>query len=232
MIKKILRKLLGTKAPTKLPPGCIAKERMKAFLPANPIILEAGAADGSDTLEMSSVFPDATIYALEPIPDIFRQMKNTVKGCRNVKTFQVGLSDKTGKARFNLSTDEQGEILSSSSLLTPKEHKTVHPHILFDSSIEIDTITIDGFCLENNISHIDLLWIDLQGYEFQVLKASPNILKTVRVIHTEVSLIEAYEHTVLYPELKEWLISEGFSVEIEELPFKDMGNVVFVRRSK
>jgi len=229
MIKKLIRKIFSLNTLPKPQPGCIDKQRIRALLPPKPVILEAGAADGGDTLEMSSLFSDGQIYALEPIPVIYEKLKANVKSCRNVKTFQLGLSDTSGKTLLNLSTDERNEILSSSSILKPKEHVNVHPNILFNQTIEIDTITIDEFCQQNKIPVIDFLWLDLQGIEFQTLKASPKTLKSVKVIHTEVSLIETYEQTVLYPEFRDWLIAQGFSVEIEELPFKDMGNVVFVR---
>jgi hypothetical protein len=49
------------------------------------------------------------------------------------------------------------------------------------------------------------------------------------VIYTEVSLVETYEGVALYPELKAFLIEQGFVVKQEQLPWPDMGNVLFVR---
>lgn len=65
--------------------------------------------------------------------------------------------------------------------------------------------------------------------EFQVLQASPEILSTVKVIQAEFSFIPDWcKGTVLYPELKIFLLEKGF-VEL----FKDEnvlgGDAVFIR---
>ena len=84
--------------------------------------------------------------------------------------------------------------------------------------------------MANNIDHIDFMWLDMQGAEYQMLKKSKIILPTVKVIFTEVSLLQMYEDCPLYPEFRAWLESEGFEVVAEQLPWKDMGNVLFIRK--
>ena len=64
------------------------------------------------------------------------------------------------------------------------------------------------------------------------MNSSPKILKTVKVIHTEVSLKEMYENSILYPEMKKWLYEKKFKLKIEALPWPDMGNVLFIRDEK
>lgn len=230
MLKRIIRRLIYGKIVPPLPPGAISKKSIKEYLDENAIILEAGASDGGDTLEMSSLFPKGKIYAFEPVASFYDQLKEKLKDHNNVQIFPYALSDTTGSQQFNLSRDEQGNIASSSSLLKPKEHLTEHPEILFTEAITVQTITIDDFCHQNKIEKIDFLWLDIQGNEYHVLKASPKILKTVKVIHAEVSLIDTYEDTLKYPEFKSWLSSQGFEVAIEALPWRDMGNVLFVRK--
>jgi hypothetical protein len=70
----------------------------------------------------------------------------------------------------------------------------------------------------------------MQGAEYRVLASSPEILKTVKVLFTEVSLIETYSEVLLYPEFKTWLEKQGFEMVLEDLPYDDMGNVLFVRK--
>ena len=118
----------------------------------------------------------------------------------------------------------------SSSLLQPTGHLIDHPDTFFRETIMVRTMTIDDWAREQSINAIDLLWLDMQGLELAVLKASPQILKTVRVIHTEVSVREQYANTPLYPEVRSWLAEQGFRVEVEAIPPSwDGGNVLFVR---
>ena len=76
---------------------------------------------------------------------------------------------------------------------------------------------------------IDFMWLDLQGMELNVLKSGKSILQTVIAIYTEVSSIEVYKDQTLYTDLKEWLTSNGFSIE-REVVEKGGGNVLFIRK--
>ena len=120
----------------------------------------------------------------------------------------------------------------SSSLLKPKEHLTDHPDVFFNEAIKVKTMKLDDWTAANNISTIDLLWLDMQGFELEVLKASSVILPKVKVIHMEVSTRPTYEGVPLYSDVKEWMQQNGFRVEVEAIPNGwDMGNVLFVRNS-
>ena len=48
------------------------------------IIVEAGASDGVDTLELNSYFPEARIFALEPVKDQFEHLTIKFKNTDNV----------------------------------------------------------------------------------------------------------------------------------------------------
>ena len=208
--------------------GEITKVFIEQFLHDSPIIIDAGSYDGKDAIGMAKKWEGDKIYAFEPIPKLFNNLKRNTRSYSNIQCFSYALSNKTSSELMYVSG---GKDNGSSSLLVPKEHLRAHPTITFEETINVKTITLDTWAKDNNIDHIDLLWFDLQGMELDVLKASPNILKTVQVIHTEVSLIETYEKVPLYQELKDWLCKRGFIVVKEELPWKDMGNVLFVRAS-
>ncbi|MEL6926550.1 MAG: FkbM family methyltransferase [Bacteroidota bacterium] len=218
-----LKKILGVGQSK----GTISKKKIARHLPDNPIIIEAGASTGEDTYEMAQLFPRGTIYAFEPLPNIYDIMSKRVANCPNVKTFQSALSDQTGTATINVSS---GNRNSSSSLMTPKEHLNSHPDITFDQSIEVPTISLDDFIAEQQLPQIDFLWLDMQGYEYAVLSASEKIFDSLQLLYTEVSLVETYEGVPLYKEYRQWLESKGMEVLIEELPWPDMGNVLFRKK--
>jgi FkbM family methyltransferase len=192
----------------------------------DPVIIEAGAHIGSDTIEMSRVWPGATIHAFEPIPSIYKELLSSTKKYKNITTHPLALSNATGDAEIFVSS---GASNGSSSLLTPKEHIADHPDVHFRDKIKIKTITLDEWAVQNNVDHVDFAWLDMQGFELPVLKASRVIAKTLKVIYTEVSLKEMYEGSILYPELKQWMIESGFRIELEDMPFDDFGNVLFVK---
>src|SRR3989304_6137581 len=92
------------KTITPLPQAPITKEIIKQFLPNNAIIVEAGAHIGRDTLKMSLLWPQGTIYAFEPVPELFAQLVERTKEQLNVRCFNIALSTVRGTATLNVSS--------------------------------------------------------------------------------------------------------------------------------
>ncbi|MGD0338465.1 MAG: FkbM family methyltransferase [Bacteroidota bacterium] len=209
--------------------GIISKTEIAKFLPSNPIIIEAGAYIGNDTKTMSRQWPDGFIHAFEPVPSIYSKLVRNVRRCNNVRCYPIALAKESGLVQIFIS---DGESTASSSLLRPKEHLKYHPKTVFQKPQLVESTTLDDWKRRYNIEKVDFLWLDTQGTELEIMKNAPIVMRDVSVIYTEVSLKEMYEGSSLYGELKRWLMAEGFVVKREELPWEDMGNVLFVRTSK
>lgn len=208
---------------------------LKPYLPENPIIVEAGAFDGTDTRKISMNWPHGTIHAFEPIPDVFALLKGNTTEFSNVVRHPIALSDQNGTATLYVSEkpSRPGEPFQAGTLLKPKE-RLKHSPITYPRTITVPTITLDTWAEQHNIDHIDFMWLDLQGMALPVLKGGINILKTVRALFVEVEFIEAYENQAQYEETKAWLESQGFTAIAQD--FADTtswiyGNVLFVNRS-
>ncbi len=204
---------------------------VKRYLPENPIILEAGSFDGEDTLYVAKFWPQSTIYSFEPVPQIYKKFCRNTKNCSQIKGFNIALGDSCGKKSFYVSSDKNSPHIpsQSSSLLPPKEHLDYAPHIQFNKIIEVNCFTIDAWAAENNIKNIDLMWLDMQGNELETLQASPEILKTVKAIITEVEFVEAYEGQSLYRDVKDWLEAQGFTMIALSTTAEWFGDAIFIR---
>jgi 2-O-methyltransferase len=208
--------------------GEVSKEYIRKLLPENPIIVEAGAHNGTDTLEMAKLWPNGKIHAFEPIPKLFSELKRKTLNCSNVTCYDYALSNSNGIQNFFVSSGGED---GSSSILKPSGNLTVHhPQILFKEMINVESIILDEWAKKHHIDHVDFLWFDLQGAEYLILEASPKVLESVKVIYSEISLVELYEGTLLYPQYRKWLEEKGFIVIREEIPWKDGGNVLFVKK--
>lgn len=200
---------------------------IKRKIPSNPVIIEAGAHIGSDSGRFAQIWKDAKIYAFEPVPTVYSQLVENTSAYGNIKTIPLALSDSNGVTKMFVSS---GRSDASSSLLAPKQHLEVHPDVQFNETISVETTTLDDFCIKNNISHIDFMWLDMQGYELPMLMASKKMISNITLIYSEVSLIETYEGVSTYQKYKEWMEESGFKVYKEYFPWKDMGNVLFVKK--
>lgn len=55
---------------------------------------------------------------------------------------------------------------------------------------DVSSLTLDDFCKNNNINHIDILKIDVEGHELKVLKGLSNMLDQQKVNHLFVEINE------------------------------------------
>jgi len=204
---------------------------IKKYLPINPVILEAGAYDGTDTVFLADYFgPHCKVYSFEPVPYLYDIAKKNTHKNPNIFLYNLALADSCETKPFYLSNlGNNPTTTASSSLLKPKKHLTYCPGIYFTSQINVQCTTIDQWSYNNNVEKIDFLWLDLQGSELDVMKASPNILKNVKVILTEIEFVEAYEGQALYQEVKKWLEDQGFTlIALNDVP-RWFGDALFIR---
>lgn len=205
----------------------ISKRMIKRHLPTNPVMLDCGAHEGKDSFDLLKCF-GGSIHSFEPVPELFEKLKKKMQGIKNSYTYPIALSDVNGINEFYVS---EGKSDGSSSLLAPKDHLISHPDTFFRKKVMVETKTLDSWAATHRIEKIDLLWLDMQGFEMNMLLASKKIFNSVKVIHTEVSTRETYEGVHLYKEYRDFLIENGFDVIIEAIPNGwDMGNVLFVKK--
>ena len=217
----LVRKVRG-KDIVEIPPHEIAP-----YLSDSPIILEAGACDGTDTVEFAQRWPAATIHAFEPVPELFAEVERRTSHLSQVRRYPMALSNRTGSATMHIS-EKDGGHRDSSSLLTPAEHLAEYPQIQFTQSIVVQTITIADWAHEESVDRIDFMWLDMQGMELPTLKAAGPALATTRAICMEVARKELYAGCAMYDEIISWMRGQGFRPAIDRVTLSS-GNILFVR---
>ena len=140
----------------------------------------------------------SNIFLFDPNPEVKNYITSILNN-DNVKYFNLALDNSNGQKKFFLNQFFEG----GGSSLVPvfKEDKwynitrkgfmqIMQPFKKIRDYVEIDvqTQSIDNFCLENNINCIDLLKIDTEGSELNVLKGAENFLSEnkIKVIYTEI----------------------------------------------
>ena len=79
--------------------------------------------------------------------------------------------------------------------------------------IDVQSTTIDIFCAEIGIEHIDLLKIDVQGHEGEVLEGADNMLLSTTCVTAEVSLYDFYgTKPMALLNVERRMVEKGFSL--------------------
>jgi len=188
-------------------------------------IFDLGANYGSVTIEYKKIFPDASVYAFEPFPDIFKSLKETMSVMKGVYVFDKAVADKTGTRTFYVN-----ENADTNSLFKSQETGMSSDQMARNkSSIEVKTISLDEFCEEKNIQFIDILKMDIQGGELDALKGAAKLLreKKIGLIYAEAFFIPQYAQQPLIQDLMVYLDSVGYQLQDIYNPFYGKGSLAW-----
>lgn len=216
----LLSRRIRSKGPGKA--GEIHIDEVAPYLTGSPVILEAGACDGRDTVKLAQRWPGATIYTFEPVPGLFAEVERRTSHLAQVRRYPMALSDRTGSATFHVVGDANDEdsIRGLSSLLQRP---------FASQPIAVQTITIADWAHGQGVDRIDFMWLDMEGMELPALKAAGPVLATTRAICMEVTREESYvSGCALYEEIVSWMNGQGFRIAIDRVMLW-YGNILFVR---
>lgn len=174
----------------------------------NPTIFDIGACDGSTIKEFKLIFPDSHIYSFEPFSDSFNNSEIVSNTYKNVKVYQLAMSNTNGQKDFYVNKSK-----ATNSLYKPKATSSfIDDHAVPEDCIKVATVTLDKFVTEHAIENIDILKLDVQGGELLVFEGARETLKNkkINIIYTEIWLLEGYEGQPLYHDIASFLSSYGY----------------------
>lgn len=158
----------------------------------NPIIIEIGCCQGEDSLEFLQAFGNETkLYCFEAEPRNIEIFKRRIKDSTRCKLIPMAISDNDGETTFYQSFGSrpghpsQTNRCSSGSIRKPQGHLQVQKWCSFNNGIKVPCITLDTWCKKNKITHIDLIWADVNGGEKAMIEGAKEALKFTKYIYTE-----------------------------------------------
>jgi len=137
-------------------------------------VIQAGGNLGIFPKKLSAHFE--TVYCYEPIDVNFECLIKNLDGIQNIKFFEKGLSNHNHKA--------------SISWQAPKNSGAIR---LSEDTEGMELISIDS----QEISNVDLIWLDLEGFEYKALQGAKNTIeknKPVLVVENN-GLIHEFQGT-------------------------------------
>jgi FkbM family methyltransferase len=140
-------------------------------------IFEVGSRYGDESIKLSKTFLDSTIWCFECNPITVNICENNLKKYSQIKFFNFGLGDKNEiKPFYSFVKNNDG----ASSFFKRIDHEETQ---ICTGNVKI--IKLNDFVKEYNISYIDLLCMDIQGFELNVLKGCEKFIKNIRYIIME-----------------------------------------------
>jgi len=207
----------------------IKKENIKT-------IFEVGSRDGLDAISLSNEYPESQVYSFECNPktvDTCRvNIKNSLK--KNIKFYDFALGKEDGSFPFYSyvkyeNTPYELESSGSSSFFKRDDFDDCQKYIK-----DVKVKNVYNFCKENDICKIDLLCMDVQGYELNILKGCGELLHSVSYVILEVTkpdLTSIYNLSPSYHDINNFMIDNGFgkSLTVEENGCED--NILYTNKT-
>jgi FkbM family methyltransferase len=170
----------------------------------------------------------ASILLFEPVPQTFETLKTNVGP--EVRLVNKAVGDYVGRVPMFVESRNLGQ---SCSVLRPTGHLSVYPQITFDTTIEVEQVTLDGFLEESGQQTLyNLLVIDTQGSELAVLRgAARSLAESIECVVTEVYRDELYEGCGLLEEVEAFMVARGFHRDAIEWDGTGTWGDAFYRRA-
>ncbi len=141
------------------------------FLKPGMTYVDVGAHLGQFTLMAAQrVGPSGHVHAFEATSDTYDLLAQSIalNGFTWVKANHTALFDHPCVVRLNVCIRGKGEFNSVSKPLRPEDQVV--------GTEEVQAITLDDYCRQNQVEHVDLVKIDVNGPEREVIRGGREIL--------------------------------------------------------
>lgn len=188
-------------------------------------VIHVGAHEGQEVGEYHTIGFEHGLF-FEPQPRLFDLLKGKVQHIPHYRALACAVGDRDGTATMFTETANNG---LSSSLRKPKFHLEQYPEIVFNGTLEVQTVTLMEVFKTEDISNYNFLNLDVQGFELNVLRGAVAILSSLDAIYSEVSRKELYEGCALIEQIDSFLSTFGFQRKETDWCGDSWGEALYVK---
>ncbi len=165
------------------------------------VLFDVGANTGQTLTALLRHAPNAKIYSFEPALETFRVLEGNFRGRENTRLRNIAIGAHPGRLALQLSEDSQ------LNTLVPRNTEGLPA-----ATQMTEVATIDDIVAAEGISHLDLLKIDVQGWELEVMRGASKLVADHNLIFIFVEVgFRRYETEIQhFCGLHDHLESSGF----------------------
>ena len=148
----------------------------------------------------------------EPDPAEFKRLQSqSPQPWKTVTYLPQGVSDQTGQRTLHIPIDPQSaSLLKHNSTIGKKFDKPQFFEI--NRTEKIETLCLNDALKKTVFTSIDYMKIDIEGAELAVFKSSPEVMKDILAIKTEISFVPFRENQPLAGDVDSHLKQAGFEL--------------------
>jgi len=185
-------------------------------------VVHVGANDGIFTLSLNEAFPGLFFYLIEPVPSTFQKLEANVSSLPNMKCFNFAAGAKEKISEMFV------DDFSPASSLMPYEGSAIKefPFLGKGRAAKIQIMPLDQILQSCGAAEVDMLIMDVQGYEDKVLQGAEKTLKYCAAVMSELSLQDLYRGSSTFDSVYQALVREGFHLKHLLNPLKGANQTI------
>lgn len=173
-------------------------------------VLDIGAADGDTAGQFLHEFPDAHVYAFEPLPTPYAALARMAAAHPSrLSAYNLALGTEEGEVEMS---EHVGHSASSSLLSTTSLSSERYPKTATQRRATVRLTTLDAWAasLPTPPAAETLVKMDCQGYEDRVVRGGAETLRRARACLIEVMFKPLYEGQATFRDLFGLMDGLGF----------------------
>ncbi|MGE0862255.1 MAG: FkbM family methyltransferase [Vicinamibacterales bacterium] len=165
-------------------------------------VIDVGANVGQTTLAVLRAFPTASVHAFEPVRSTFDLLHQAVGCDPRVRLNHQAVSDRPGLVHVQLeAASDMSHVVTGAA----------------GGGVGVESVaavTLDGYCEQHAIAHIDILKSDTEGHDLQVLMGARGLLDQGRIdwVFVEVTFDPQNTANSMFGPIDDWLRQHGMAV--------------------
>jgi FkbM family methyltransferase len=175
----------------------------------DPVVIDGGAHLGDMVEKFGALLPKAEFHCFEPDPLLGETLERKFMANPLVHIVRAALGDVTHHAKLNINVSRPtNSLLPSAESLQQDLRKLCE---LVDQ-VDVKVTTIDEYCRSNSIDRVDVIKLDLQGYDYLALRGAEATLGRTQAVLVEVLFKEIYKGCHGFPDILNLMIGQGFEL--------------------
>jgi FkbM family methyltransferase len=184
------------------------------------VIIEIGSYDLYNTFKLLAYYEKSKIYCFECNPECFIECQENLSQLKDIINdriilFKKAICEKDGFVSFFPFDLNKYHNKGASSMLkidfsmrdrSDPDYNKPNPQ----KEIVVEGLRLDTFCNINSIHKIDLLCLDITGYELNAIKSLGLYIKNVKYILMRTSIQSTYTNGACFKDIENYLKNYNF----------------------
>ena len=197
-------------------------------------IFEIGSRDGSDAVALDDYYQPERLVVFEANPPAQALCRRTIGSRSTITLIEAAVSDTPGMVSFwPVVSSHQPDGIETRNIGASSLFKAsgLYGESYIQTEIKVPAVRADEVCVRLGIQTVDLVCMDVQGAEVSVLRSFGSLLRSVKYIITEATVVNQYVGQAQLCDVNDYLTYSGFRLAAVDMAYWGFGNFLYIHRS-